>query len=156
MKRREFIAAAAAGITLGVPRPETVWAADETPAIRQVIKDCYSVFYTERDKTKYRALLTDDYVLLEKGEILDADHDIAMMPAPGSDFARTDTFDFRKMNVLEDTAYVIYVVKSEITNKKKVPQNEVGQWLESAILRRSGKRWRIALIHSTQITKPGS
>ncbi len=156
MKRREFIAAAAAGITLGVAPAGTVSAADEAPAIRQVIKDCYSVFYTERDKNKYRSLLTDDYVLLEKGEILDAEHDMAMMPPPGSDFARTDTFDFRRVTVLEDTAYVIYVVKSEITDKRKVPQNEAGQWLESAILRRSGKRWRIALIHSTQITKPGS
>jgi hypothetical protein len=83
MRRREFIAAAAAGVTLGVARPGSASAADEA-SIRQLI------------------------------------------------------------------------VKSEITNKKRTPQNEAGQWLESAILRRSAKRWRIALIHSTQITKPGS
>ena len=101
-------------------------------------------------------LLTDDYLLLERGEILDADHDIAMMPPPGTDYRRADAFDFRRVTVYEDSAHVVYVVKSEITNKTKVPQSVTGQWLESAILRRSGKGWRIALIHSTQITKPGS
>ncbi len=155
MKRREFIATAAAGITLAVARPARASAADEA-LIRQLIRDCYSVFYTERDTRKYRSLLTDDYLLLEKGEILDADHDIAMMPPPGNEYERTDVFDFDKVTVHEDTAYVVYVVKSEITNRKKVPQNVAGQWLESAILRRSGKGWRIALLHSTQITKPGS
>jgi ketosteroid isomerase-like protein len=154
MKRRELIAAAAAGITFGIARTGS-GSADDERLIRQLIKDCYSVFYTERDKHKYQSLLTEDYLLLEKGEILDAEHDIGMMPSPGSDYERTDAFDFRRVRVQEDTAYVIYVVKSEITNKKNVRQNGVWEFLESAILRRSGKRWRIALIHSTQITKPG-
>ena len=98
--------------------------------------------------------MTEGYLLLEKGEILDAEGDMALMPAPGDDYKRTHAFDFRRVNVQDDTAYVVYVVKSEITNKKKESQNGVWQWLESAILRRSGKRWRIALIHSTQIAQP--
>ena len=118
MKRRELIAAAAAGITFGIARTGS-GSADDERLIRQLIKDRYSVFYTERDKHKYQSLLTEDYLLLEKGEILDAEHDIAMMPSPGNDYQRTDTFDFRRVRVQEDTAYVIYVVKSEITNKKK-------------------------------------
>jgi hypothetical protein len=155
MKRRELIAAAAAGLTFGVTRNAS-GSADDERLIRQLVKDCYSVFYTERDKHKYQSLLTEDYLLLEKGEILDAEHDMGMMPSPGSDYERIDTFDFRKVSVQEDAAYVIYVVTSEITNKKDVRQNGVWHFLESAILRRSRKRWRIALIHSTQMTKAGS
>jgi hypothetical protein len=29
------------------------------------------------------------------------------------------------------------------------------EWLESTILRRTGTGWRMALLHSTRITKPG-
>jgi hypothetical protein len=151
VRRREFLAGT--GIFVGAACAPSVAAADDETAIKQSIKDCYSIFYTERDKQKYRSLLTADYLLLEKGEILDADHDIALMPAPGKDYKRTDTFDFRTIKVQNDMAFVVYIVKSDILNKKKTSQNGVWQFLESAILRRSD-RWRIALLHSTQITKP--
>ena len=149
MRRREFIAET--GILLGAACARSVSAADEAAAIKQFIKDYYSIFYTERDKQKYRSVLTRDYLLLEKGEILDVDGDLALMPVPGSDYKRTDTFDFRTVNVQDDMAYAVYVLKSEIMNKKNESQNGVWQWLESAILRRSGKRWRMALLHSTKI-----
>jgi ketosteroid isomerase-like protein len=154
MKRREFLAAA--GVTLGAARTHRLSTPGGERAIQQLIKDCYSIYYTDRDRPRYRALLTDDYLLLEKGEILDADSDAALMPAPGSDYKRTDSFDFRRTKLQGDIAYVVYIVKSEITNKKKTPQNVTGRWLESAIVRRSGQRWRIALLHSTQIMKPAS
>jgi len=154
MKRREFIAAA--GLTLGAGRARTVSAADDSAAIQQVIKDCYSIFYTDRDKERYRSLLTDDYLLLEKGEVLDVNGDMAMMPPPGPDYKRRDTFEFRRISVRGDTAYVVYVVRSDVTNRKKPTQNGVWRFLESAILRRSDNRWRIALLHSTQIPKAGS
>lgn len=121
--------------------------------MKQVIRDSYSVFYTDRNKQKYRSLLTADYLLLEKGEILDVEGEDAMMPAPGSDYKRADTFDFRRVNVHDDVAYVVYIVESTITNPTKPSQNGVWQWLESAVLRRTGTRWRVALLHSTQITK---
>ena len=152
MKRREFIAAA--GLTLGAVR--NVSAADESAAIQQVIKDCYSIFYTDRDKERYRSLLTDDYLLLEKGEVLDVNGDMAMMPPPGPDYKRSDTFGFRRITVRDDIAYVVYVVRSDVTNKKKPTQNGVWRFLESAILRRSDNRWKIALLHSTQIPNTGS
>lgn len=44
MKRRELIAAAASGITFGMARPGS-GSADDERLIRQLIKDCYSVFY---------------------------------------------------------------------------------------------------------------
>jgi ketosteroid isomerase-like protein len=151
MKRRAFIAAA--GASLGAARSGHLSTAGDTEAIQQLIKDCYSIYYTDRDRSRYRALLTDDYLLLEKGEIMDADADSALMPAPGSDYRRTDSFDFRRLKVQGDVGYIVYIVKSDIMNKKKTPQNVTGRWLESAIVRRSGQRWRIALLHSTQIMK---
>lgn len=87
MKRREFVAGT--GMLVGAAfAPGAVAAPDDAAAVKQVIRDGYSIFYTDRNKQKYRSLLTNDYLLLE-----------------------------------------------------------------SAVLRRSGTRWRVALPHSTQIRK---
>ena len=152
MKRREFIAGT--GMLLGATCALSASAADDSAAVKQVVRDVYSVFYENRDKQKYRLLLTEDYLLLEKGEILDVEGDLALMPAPGSDYKRTDAFDFRSVKIHGDTAYAVYFLKSEITDKKNGTRN--AEWLESAVLRREGKRWRMALLHSTRITKPGA
>jgi ketosteroid isomerase-like protein len=93
-------------------------------------------------------------LLLENGELLDIEGDIALMPSPESGYKRTDAFDFRSVKVHGDTAYAVYFLKSEITDKKN--GNRHRQWLESAILRRGGNGWRMALLHSTRIVKPGT
>ena len=150
MKRREFIAGT--GVLIGAACAPSVSAADDAAAVKQAVNDCYSVFYVSLDKQKYRSLLTEDYLLLEHGELLDVEGDIALMPAPDSGYKRTDAFDFRSVKVHGDTAYAVYFLKSKITDKNGTHN---GEWLESAILRRSGKGWRIALLHSTRIVKSG-
>lgn len=151
MERREFIAGTGLLIaSLSVPG---VLAADDEMAVKQAIRHVYSVLYIEQDKRKYRSLLTDDYLLLENGELFDVEGDIALMPEPGSGYKRTDQFDFRSVKVQGETAYVVYFLKSEMTDKKNGTRNR--EWLESAVLKRNGKDWRVALLHSTRITKPG-
>lgn len=152
MKRREFIAGT--GMLIGTACVPSVSAADDETAVKQAIKDVYSIFYVSLDKQKYRSLLTEDYLLLENGELLDIEGDIALMPAPGSGYKRTDAFDFRSLRVHGDTAYAVYFLKSEITDKKDGTRHR--EWLESAILRRSGAGWRMALLHSTRIVKAGA
>jgi len=152
MKRREFIAGT--GMLIGTACVPSVLAADDETAVKQALKDVYSIFYVSLDKQKYRSLLTEDYLLLENGELLDIEGDIALMPAPESAYKRTDAFDFRSVKVHGDTAYAVYFLKSEITDKQNGSRNR--EWLESAILRRSGAGWRMALLHSTKIVKPGA
>lgn len=149
MERREFLAGT--GMLIATAYVPTVATDDET-AVKQAIKDVYSIFSVSLDKQKYRALLTDDYLLLENGELLDIEGDIALMPAPDSGYMRTDSFDFRSIKVHGDTAYVVYFLTSEITDKKNGTRNR--RWLESAIFRRMGNGWRMALLHSTRIVKP--
>jgi ketosteroid isomerase-like protein len=91
-------------------------------------------------------------MLLENGELLDIEGDIALMPTPDSGYKRADAFDFRSVKIHGDFAYVVYILKSEITDKKNGTRNR--EWLESAFLRRSDKIWRMALLHSTRIVKP--
>jgi hypothetical protein len=63
MKRRQFVAAA--GVLLGARCAKATSGLDDEAAVKRVIGDYYCVFYRELDKQKYRALLTDDYLLLE-------------------------------------------------------------------------------------------
>ena len=148
MERREFIAGA--GLLLGTTCVLGVPAADDVAAIKQLVQNVYSVYYQNFDKQKYRSLLTEDYLLLENGELLDIEGDIAMMPAADSGYKRKDTFDFRSVKVHGDTAYAVYFLKSETNDKNGVRNRE---WLESVVMRRSGGRWRMALLHSTRIVK---
>ncbi len=67
MNRRDFLGAtgfavAGACTSLGASR-------DEDPAIKRAVEDYYAA-YRGLDKAKYRACLTDDYLLLENGALL--------------------------------------------------------------------------------------
>jgi ketosteroid isomerase-like protein len=124
---------------------------DDSTAVKEAIKKVYAAF-SAGDAQEYRTLLTEDYLLLENGELLDIEGDVAMMPAPDSGYQRTDVFDFRSVKIHDDIAYAVYFLKSEIKDRKGSRNRE---WLESAILLRLGPGWRMALLHSTRITESG-
>src|SRR5689334_20432478 len=100
MNRKEFLAGA--GTLLGaalVPTTAHAASSNETAILEQIVSDYYSVFYARMDKARYRAMLADDYLLLEGGEVMDAAADIADMPSPESGFKRTDSFQFHSVKI---------------------------------------------------------
>ncbi len=129
-----------------------VFAGGDEEAVKQAIKNDYYLYFVKFDKDAYRSILTEDYLLLENGELFDADGDIALMPKPESGYKRTDTFDFQYVKIDGDFAYAVYFLKADITDKTNGSIHK--EWLESIILKRSGDGWKIALLHSTRITKP--
>lgn len=151
MKRRDFIAGTSLLMGAAFVRDSVGAPAGDDESVKQFIRDYYSVYFMGRDKKKYRAMLTDDYLLLENGELMDADADIAAMPAADSDLKRTDNFDFRQVKISRNIAYAVYFLKSQTNDSKNGRRDR--EWLESAILRRSGSGWKIALLHSTRIEK---
>lgn len=147
MNRRAFVADVSALVGGAMVTP--VAAPDDEAAVKRLVAEYYDVFYRGRDEKKYRALLTPDYLLLEKGQIMDAASDIASMPAPGSGYRRTDAFDFRSVKVHGDVAYAVYFLTSSISEHGDKAR-EV-KWLESLIARRGASGWRVALLHSTRV-----
>ena len=129
-----------------------VFAGDDEEAVKQAIKNDYYLYFVKFDKDAYRSILTEDYLLLENGELFDADGDIALMPKPESGYKRTDTFDFQYVKIDGDFAYAVYFLKADITDNISGAIHK--EWLESIILKRSGDGWKITLLHSTRITKP--
>jgi ketosteroid isomerase-like protein len=150
MNRRRFVGLTALAIA-GANTPADA-SQDEVGAIRRAVENYYAA-YRGLDKAKYRACLTDDYLLFENGELLDAEGDLAVMAAPGSGYRRTDAFDFRTVKVQGDTAYAVYFLTSDIKDQQGPRHRE---WLESMVLRRTGREWRTALLHSTRVAKPNA
>ena len=154
MKRRHFILSGTGALAGALLAPATARAAnpDEAESARQFVKDDYYTFYVLMDREKYRAMLADDYLLLEQGEVLDIEGDLGLMPPAEIEYKRTDTFEFHSVKINSDTAWAVYTLRSDITDKKNGPRHR--EFLESMILRRSGSGWLAALLHSTLIPEP--
>jgi len=123
-------------------------AADDASAATQTIVAYYAA-WAAHDVARYRNLCTPDYLILDNGEISNLDQDVAYLRAhPEAWRGRTDHFDFRKVIVRGDGAYVVYFLNSEIRHGKLV---EHRHYLESAALRRGPPGWQVFLLHSTKL-----
>lgn len=61
---------------------------------------------------------------------------------------RKDHFDFKYKKILDNTAYAVYNLKSDISENAKLTQKN---WNERTVFRKVNGKWKIALIHSTPI-----
>jgi hypothetical protein len=156
MERRTFLGAAAIlALVSGTANSAPVTKGADADAIMRMLIEWYRAFGNPRvDRDYYRSFMTDDYLLLENGELLDLAGDIAMLASLAPDHVRTDRFDFRYIRVDGDNAYAVYFLESDMNDSKLGPRSR--RWLESAILRRVDGRWRAAVLHSTRINAPSS
>jgi len=94
-----------------------------------------------------KAEVSDDFILLENGEIWTIDTLANKISRPKPEgYLRQNSFDFIETKVEKNRAFVYYKNKAEITSKTR---NATVKWLESAILRKEKGRWRIEFMHST-------
>ena len=149
MERRAFMGLAA-GLA-AVPAMARAASADEEATIRNRVIDLYMAF-SGGDMPRYRSFLADDYRLLENGEIIDREGDLAFMADRPEGFHRTDSFDFRHVGITGDMAYAIYFVNSLASDPETPPKSL--RWLESCMFRKTGGQWLCVLIHSTVIVQP--
>ena len=80
---------------------------------------------------------------------MDLAADLALIPKPEEDYRRTERFEFHQLRIAGDAAWAVYTLRSDITDRKSGRRQH--NFLESAVLRRTGGRWLVALIHSTLI-----
>lgn len=104
---------------------------------------------TDVDTAKLNATTTADFLLLEVGEVWNMDtlvHKIA--PSKNSGRKRVNSFQFIKTDQKNDVAWVSYFNTAEISMGER--KQDI-RWLESAVLIRQGKSWKIQLLHSTRM-----
>jgi len=94
-----------------------------------------------------KAEVSDDFILLENGEIWTIDTLANKISRPKPEgYLRQNSFDFLSTKTNKNRAYVYYKNKAEINSKTR---NATIKWLESAILRKEKGRWRMEFMHST-------
>ena len=94
-----------------------------------------------------KAEVSDDFILLENGEIWTIDTLANKISRPKPEgYLRQNSFDFLSTKTDKNRAYVYYKNKAEISSKTR---NATVKWLESAILRKEKGRWRMEFMHST-------
>ncbi len=149
MNRRTFVASTLAA-TMLVPQAGRAQEPSDAEAVQQRIVAWYRAFANPRvDRDYYRAFMTDDYLLLENGRLLDKAGDLALLDSLAPDLVRTDRFDFRRVAVDGNRADLVYFLEADMDDLTNGPRS--WRWLESAIMRREEGEWRCSLLHSTRV-----
>jgi len=111
------------------------------------IRDSFFRAITEYDTAAIRLVVTPDYSRLENGLFWNTDSLIkAIVDLQREDLHITYTFDDDSVRVSDRFAWMTYHKRAILSNEQS---SDTLHWAESAIFRRDGPEWRIALLHAT-------
>lgn len=118
-------------------------------AVQQTVVKLFDAL-SNRDSVSLKAYSTADITLYEYGHVWNIDTLIlrAITGNQSADFKRTNNFEFIKTTVNKTTAWVTYRLQSLLFKDGK--QTTV-QWLETVVLVRERKQWKVKHLHSTLI-----
>ena len=116
--------------------------------VQQILRLVFEAF-SEGSVAKMEQALTPDVKILETGEVWTLDtirsYFARLRPA---DFKRINTLDFFQTEVEGKMAFVSYHNTAAIHANGK---DRMVKWLESAVLVKQGKSWRVKMLHSTRL-----
>jgi SnoaL-like domain len=120
-------------------------------AVQQTVIKMFDAL-SNLDSVSLKNYCTADITLYEYGQVWNLDTLImkAITLNKAADFKRTNSFDF--INTTEDktTAWVTYRLQSVIIKDGK---QVTVQWLETVVLVKERKQWKIRHLHSTLIKR---
>ena len=107
---------------------------------------------SNRDSISLKAHCTADVSLYEYGQVWNVDTLIlkSINLNKSADFKRTNSFEFINTTVDKTTAWVTYRLQSAITMDGK---QLMLQWLETVVLVKAKKQWKVKHLHSTLIKR---
>jgi hypothetical protein len=119
--------------------------------VQKVIIDMFQAL-SDRDTDKLISNCTSDILLLENGIVwnLDTLTQKNSQNKAITDFNRINTIDFIDTKVMNNMAWTTYNNQAEVT---KYGQHSIIKWLETAVLIKEGKIWKIEVLHSTLIKR---
>jgi hypothetical protein len=118
-------------------------------AVEQTVIDLFESL-SDKDSVSLKALTTPDILLFEYGKVwtLDTLLRLAYRNERAKDFKRINTINFISTSIEKSTAWSTYRNKAEITSNGK---QRVIEWIETVVLIRRNKKWRIKLLHSSVV-----
>lgn len=107
---------------------------------------------SNRDSISLKKNSTADITLYEYGQVWNIDTLIlkAITQNQSADFKRTNSFEFINTTTDRNIASVTYRLQSVIIRDSK---QVTVQWLESVVLVKEKKQWRVKHLHSTLIKR---
>jgi ketosteroid isomerase-like protein len=123
-------------------------------AIQQLVIDAFDEVWSALDTNSLARLHTDDFLLLENGEVWTNDsiinyqrNQMASMKEYG--YLRTNRMEFLTTEASGDLAWTAYHNYGTWT----VGKDTTGQahWLESAVAVKTTEGWKLKMLHSTRV-----
>ncbi len=107
---------------------------------------------SNRDSVGLKNYSTADITLYEYGQVWNIDTLIlkAITLNQSTDFKRNNSFEFINTTVDKNTAWVTYRLQSVIIKDAK---QATVQWLETVVLVKESKQWKVKHLHSTLIKR---
>ncbi len=120
-------------------------------AVQQTVIKLFDAL-SNRDSVSLKAHSTADITLYEYGQVWNIDTLIlkAIIQNQSADFKRTNSFDFINTTVDKTMAWVTYRLQSIVIREGK---ETTVQWLETVVLVKERKRWKVKHLHSTLIKR---
>jgi hypothetical protein len=122
--------------------------------VEQLIQNSFDEIFSGYREEKLSDFYTEDFLLLEQGEIWDMkiirDY-LAKSKSNPNPPTRTNRFEYIKTIVEGNRAWVAYHNYATISRNGQVIRELY--WLESATAVRTEKGWRLDMLHSTRVEK---
>jgi hypothetical protein len=120
-------------------------------AVQQTVIKMFDAL-SNRDSVSLKLYCTADITLYEYGQAWNIDTLIlrAITLNQSADFKRTNNLDFINITADKTTAWVTYYLNSAITRDGK---QATAQWLETVVLAKERKQWKVKHLHSTLIKR---
>jgi ketosteroid isomerase-like protein len=118
--------------------------------VQQTVEKMFATL-TNADTVALKLFCTADIRFYEYGQIWTIDTLIQKLMQSKSipDFKRTNSFEFVSTTIKGKTAWVTYYLQSTITRNGK---EELIKWMETVVLLKEKKNWKINVLHSTRLT----
>jgi len=123
----------------------------EQITVQQTIQNLF-VALTNADTTAMKIFTTSNVRFYEYGEVWPMDTLIhkVMQSKSIPDFKRTNQFEFVSTTINKNTAWATYYLQSNFTRNGK---EEPVKWMETVVLIKDKKQWKIDVLHSTRLPK---
>ena len=120
-------------------------------AVQQTVIKLFDAL-SNRDSVSLKSHSAADITLYEYGQVWNMDTLImkAITLNQSADFKRTNSFEFINTTVDKTMALVNYRLQSAITRDGK---QVTVQWLETVVLVKAKKQWKVKHLHSTLIKR---
>lgn len=120
-------------------------------AVQQTVENMFATL-TNVDTAALKTFVTPHARFYEYGQAWTIDTLIQKVMQSKSipDFKRINSFQFVNTSINKKTAWVTYYLESTFTRNGK---EELVKWMETVVLIKEKKKWKINVLHSTRLPK---